>query len=109
MRKSSYDSLKQTVTNLKNALNANDDLIIKSEDRSTFQTAVNFNTHITTLCKSVYAKFTDLKEDFDTNKINLARYKDHLKNINSLLLDGKKIKYSALHADEMAIELKKYF
>jgi len=109
LRNNSYDTLGINISNLKSKLKEHENMIIKSKDRSVWQDVIDTHNEVNDLCESVYSQFRDCRSDFDKGAINLARYKEHLKQFNDLLIGvDEKIKNKNLHAEEIAKEVKRF-
>src|SRR5688500_12186957 len=109
LRNNSYDSLSITISTLKTKLKEKENLIIKSDDSSTWQAAVDANNEVNDTCSELYEKFKALKQDFHQGKIVLARYRSHLDEIQELLTGvDEPLKNENLNVQEMVKEIKIY-
>jgi hypothetical protein len=88
------------------------DLVEKAnvEDQQALEHCTNLFTDVNDLCKSLYQSFCSLRADYNTGKINLARYRGHLQPIKSLLVErDEPIKNENLHLEDIVEELQKHF
>jgi hypothetical protein len=80
------------------------------DDKDSLQQCVDLNTEINEIAKSLHSQFCELRADYNTEKVNLARYRGHLKPIKDFLVEREEpIKNPNLHLDELVAELSKHF
>jgi hypothetical protein len=110
MRKCSYDALGRTVETLQQKLKNQKDVLVKAIQEGSLENIQSEVDEVSNICKSIYTQFTDLKNDYYSQKLNLAWYKDYLSNLKNLLTGvDEKITCPDLHAEEIATELKRFF
>jgi hypothetical protein len=108
VRSNIYDSLHFCLQGLK-GFSFSENLILKSKESGKFQTFVESHKQSEDLAGTIYLQFLQLRKDFTSNQVNLAKYKDGLKTFKTFFEENKDISYPALHKDEIVKELGKYF
>ena len=108
MRSNIYDSLTFCLQGLK-GFSFTENLILKGKETGKFKTFVESIKQSEDLAGTVYLQFLQMRKDFTSKTINLAKYKEGLNAFKTFFEDNPEISYPALHKDEIVKELRKYF
>ncbi|HWI93235.1 MAG TPA: hypothetical protein VNT20_18280 [Flavisolibacter sp.] len=107
---STVETLKSKMVKHKEVL---DTIIQKAdvEDEETLQKAVYLNNDVQEISKNLHKQFCQLRANYNSGEINLARYRSYLKPIHDFLVErDEKIKNEHLHLEEDIVpELAKHF
>ena len=116
MRSNKWDNLPSTINDFKNKMqvhkSALETIIQKSDmqDQESLNTAIIAFDDVKDVAGSIYDQFIALRNDYNTDRINLAKYRYSLKQLSDLLTDtDEKLKIDELHTDEIAKECKLHF
>ena len=112
-RKYSYDSLRQSLRNLSEAIPKQNQVFSKSAEENTlgvFQKYVDLNNEKEIAGAAIYNQFKDLKFDFDNGIIHMKRYTEHLQAYKDFY-NSAISKYDvpkSLTSEEILTEIQKY-
>ncbi|MBC7948973.1 MAG: hypothetical protein H7Y42_13900 [Chitinophagaceae bacterium] len=112
-RKHSYDSLRESLKLLAHVIPRQNNVFSKSKeenDLSVFKRCLDLYKEKEEVGGLMYDQFCDLKGDFTSGKLNLARYKDKLLEYQEFFNSGviKTDLPKSLKAPEIISEIEKY-
>lgn len=111
-RNYSYDSLRQSLRELSEAIPATNNVLLKGADPSldVFQRYHDLNKEKELAGEAIYKQFTDLRDDYAAGNINLKRYTEHLKYYKEFFGSNVQLQDlpKSLPAEEILTEIQKY-